>query len=276
MKTLLTFCFSSILMATAWTQTPVYSCLNGHSHNDYRQKQPFETAFEAGMGSIEADVFLEGNTLYVAHTASKINPTRTLDNLYLKPIVEAVRTCKNYPMQIVIDIKTHAETTLNEIVRQLSAYPDVFNDSSAIKIVISGHRPNPKKWLSYPCFIQFDGRPYEFYSPEQWERVGMVSDKFKRYANRWHKNICNRKTFCKMEDTIEAVHAKGKKIRFWQTPDNQTAWETLITMRADFINTDSPNRLKKFLACRPDFSLTFTEGGKHKRKIKKQKAVNLP
>ena len=188
MKTLHTFLIFTIFLGGLEAQTPIYSSLNGHSHNDYFQKQPFETAFEAGMGSIEADVFLVNDKLYVAHTESKINSARTLDNLYLKPIAEVVRTCKTYPMQIVIDVKSHAENTLNEIVRQVSAYPDVFNDNSPIKIVISGHRPKPEKWTSYPSFIQFDGRPNEHYTAQQWQRVGMVSDKFKHYTGRWPPN----------------------------------------------------------------------------------------
>ena len=60
----------------------------GHCHNDYRLHSPFTTAYEAGMGSIEADVYCVKGELYVAHSPFQIKGKRTLDRLYLEPIVE--------------------------------------------------------------------------------------------------------------------------------------------------------------------------------------------
>lgn len=44
-------------LTKGWTQFLVSHTPLGHSHNDYYQNQPFQTAFEAGMGSIEADIY---------------------------------------------------------------------------------------------------------------------------------------------------------------------------------------------------------------------------
>ena len=38
-----------------------------HSHNDYAQELPFWYAYSSGASSIEADIFLRNNELYVAH-----------------------------------------------------------------------------------------------------------------------------------------------------------------------------------------------------------------
>ncbi len=234
-------------LSPCWTQTLNNTFLNGHSHNDYFQKQPFTTAFEAGMASIEADVFLWNQNLYVAHTPFDIDWTCTLDALYVQPIVFAVRSGKAYPMQLMIDVKTSAEATLNVLARELARYPDVFNDKSMIKIVISGNRPTPSVWSNYPSFIQFDGRPDEVYTPEQWQRVGLVSDNFNAYKTSWWgKDILCPKTCERLKKVLNYIHSKGKKMRFWKTPDDSRSWETLYQLGVDFINTDSPTDLKSY------------------------------
>jgi alkaline phosphatase len=43
------------------------------------------------------------------------------------------------------------------------------------------------------------------------------------------------------------VHASGKKIRFWNAPDNPQSWQTLMNIGVDYINTDHINELGSFL-----------------------------
>jgi alkaline phosphatase len=120
-----TFCLfiSALLFSHLWAQKPLNSSINGHSHNDYAQKHPFKTAFEAHMASIEADVFLINNNLYVAHEAKEINLNYTLESLYLKPIIEAIQAGTVYPMVLLIDIKSQADSTLDVVVQQIARYP---------------------------------------------------------------------------------------------------------------------------------------------------------
>ncbi|HRI61654.1 MAG TPA: hypothetical protein PK228_18070, partial [Saprospiraceae bacterium] len=40
----------------------------------------------------------------------------------------------------------------------------------------------------------------------------------------------------------------GKKLRFWNIPDQPNAWETLLKAGVDFINTDDLQGLEQFLA----------------------------
>ncbi|EXJ73698.1 uncharacterized protein A1O5_03460 [Cladophialophora psammophila CBS 110553] len=59
-----------------------------HSHNDYWRREPLYSAIHVGCTGVEADVWLFGNELYVAHRTSSIRPNRTLDTLYLSPLKE--------------------------------------------------------------------------------------------------------------------------------------------------------------------------------------------
>ncbi|OJD19225.1 hypothetical protein AJ78_00838 [Emergomyces pasteurianus Ep9510] len=62
-----------------------------HSHNDYWRDLPFYSALSAGCISIEADVWLYDDTLLVGHDQSSLTKTRTLQSLYIDPIMDVLR-----------------------------------------------------------------------------------------------------------------------------------------------------------------------------------------
>lgn len=70
-----------------------------HSHNDYLQNWHFWEAYTHRAGSIEADVFLKNNSLYVARTEKEFDTGRILENLYLEPIAGLARCGKLRELQ---------------------------------------------------------------------------------------------------------------------------------------------------------------------------------
>nr|KMM66233.1 secreted protein [Coccidioides posadasii RMSCC 3488] len=58
-----------------------------HSHNDYWRQVPLYSSIKAGCISVEADVWLFDNDLYVGHTKSSLAINRTLTSLYLDPLL---------------------------------------------------------------------------------------------------------------------------------------------------------------------------------------------
>jgi hypothetical protein len=63
----------------------------GHSHNDYFQDQPLDSAIEHGLQSIEVDVFPRNDELLVAHTVFELDSEKRIDNLYLEPILTMLK-----------------------------------------------------------------------------------------------------------------------------------------------------------------------------------------
>ena len=63
----------------------------GHSHNDYFQDQPLDSAIEHGLKSIEVDVFPRNDELLVAHTVFELDSEKRIDNLYLQPILAMLK-----------------------------------------------------------------------------------------------------------------------------------------------------------------------------------------
>ena len=61
-----------------------------HSHNDYWRRVPFYSAISAGCISVEADVWLYDEELYVGHSTSSLTRNRTLNSLYIDPILDVL------------------------------------------------------------------------------------------------------------------------------------------------------------------------------------------
>lgn len=227
-----------------------YTAANAHSHNDYEQDAPFKQAFRAGFGSLEADVFLRNGELFVAHDAVDIRPERTLDALYLKPIAAAD---SKRPLQLLIDLKTGADSTLPVLVKQLEKYPGLLAArrgnrlGKGLKVVISGNRPPPEKWPEAPSFILFDGRPAEDYSAAALKRTGLISDSFRNYVQWDGMQPLSAQVKKELRKVVEDAHEQGKPFRFWAVPDTPMAWELMTELGVDYINTDRIEALAAWL-----------------------------
>lgn len=222
-----------------------------HSHNDYAQNVPFWKAFSAGCGSIESDLILDNGKLMVAHNVPDIKAVNTFENLYLKPL-QVIMNSEQYEafdLQILIDLKTPAETTLKVLMEALELYPELINTENKAKklqFVISGNRPPAEEYDRYPDYINFDYQTVDTWPPSL-DKVALVSLPFYRYS-RWNgKGRLTSGDEDKLKSVIDQIHTKGKKVRFWATPDSKTAWYTLSKLGIDFINTDEPFECNAYL-----------------------------
>jgi alkaline phosphatase len=255
MKTL----FTSILILLVYLVSAQarYTTLNAHSHNDYEQKTPFFLAYNAHFGSIEADIWAVEGELLVAHDRTGITSSRTLDSLYLQPIAKLFRnnggkawSDRPGTFQLLIDLKTPTEPTLTLLVNALKKYPDVFNtdvNKNAISIVITGNRPGPSGFRNYPPWISFDGNVTLKYDDPQLKRVGLFSENLEKFTSWNGKTAIAENEEKKLMQIIDSVHGLNKKIRFWNAPDNASAWRILMGLKVDYINTDHIQELTTYL-----------------------------
>ncbi|SHI44226.1 alkaline phosphatase [Pseudozobellia thermophila] len=224
-----------------------------HSHNDYLQSVPFWKAFGAGANSVEADLFLEDGSLFVAHTRAEISKTRDFESLYLEPIQKSIALDLGFdqPFQLLVDIKSEAYSTLDTLVNTLKKYPSIIGNPH-ISIVISGNRPKPSDYTKYPSYILFDYQsldPVE--DPEVLNKIALVSLSFKGVSAWNGKGRLTAEDLEKVKATIGKAHALGKPFRFWATPDSKTAWKALAHLGVDYINTDMPFECKAYLSKLP-------------------------
>lgn len=248
------FFVCALLWVTGGCSTTArYTVANGHSHNDYSRPKPFYNAYALQYGSIEADIFLDssGTELLVGHTREEtLENRRTLDSLYLSPLSEKIQQNGGSVFKdpkrsliLLIDLKTPARPTLEVLVNKLRNYPAVTN-CSTLRIVISGSRPAPDHYYSYPAYIWFDGRPTESYSDDALQKIAMISIAFPRGGLNKPLSDADERSSREM---IEKAHRLGKPFRFWGTPDNPETWKKLMEWKVDFINTDKVEELAEFL-----------------------------
>jgi len=230
---------------------------NTHSHNDYLQSQPFHTAYANHFGSMEVDVFLEGNELYVAHTIEDIDKKRTIESLYIEPLLREIKRNGNNKaykdggkLQLLIDLKTAGEPTLKCLeakLKPLRHYFDLAANPDAVRLVITGNVPAPDRFKAFDPIFFFDGKRGTPYAAEQLKRVAFFSVGLYEFS-KW--NGMGRMTaadYIKSQNFVDSVHKAGKQVRFWGNPDTKTCWQAFIKMGVDYLNTDSPAAMARFL-----------------------------
>jgi hypothetical protein len=223
-----------------------------HSHNDYRRTEPLYNALRNKVFSIEVDVFLVNDTLKVSHNKNELATAKTLDSFYLQPIIAlykkhngTIGEDKDYAPVLMVDIKENGEPCIAALIKLLAPHPSVFDrtvNAKAIQVVISGERGPFFKWVSYPSYILFDGRPNEPYDAAKLERIAFVSDSWLPYA------LPPVDDYERMKQAIDKIHGWGKKIRFWGSPDKPESWKLQKELGIDIINTDKVTECREYLS----------------------------
>lgn len=248
--------FLVLLPVILLAQDPVRYAPKGHSHNDYAGKQPFTLAYSLGFGSIEADVFLVHDTLWVGHVPKDVEQRRSLEELYLAPLADHVRKNKGHayprkrqPLQLMIDIKTSALPTLEALVREIEKHPELI-DAKDLTWSISGNRPPDNLFTKYPSFIHFDGDITRPYADDPLQRIPMMSADLMRFTP-WRvgplEGGVDSASIPKLRALIADAHRNGKKVRFWNAPDDPVAWKSLLALGVDYINTDKVEDFSAFI-----------------------------
>lgn len=230
-----------------------------HSHNDYAQAEPFWGAYRAGVESIEADVMLENGRLLVAHDRRTLGSAKTIQEMYLDPLRRVMRMNggKAYAdgkrLQLVIDLKTgrNALDKLLEIIVK-EGYEECFDvkkNPSAVKLVIGGDLSKIGNFLEYPEYVFFSVKSsFDFSSPSAC-RVEQVSASLRTYS-RWRKGKMSAKDKKRIRSAAARFRSKGVKLRIWAIADNEEAWALSRELGLDYINTDRPAEVVKWLSGR--------------------------
>lgn len=251
MKTVLFLIFFPCLHLMA--QPAVYTTANAHSHNDYQQSAPFFNAYNLEYGSMEADVYLNDNELYVAHTLKDVTQHRTFESLYLAPLADMIRKNGGYvyadtarKLVMMLDIKREGVSSVNKLIELLMKFPDITSCRS-LTILVTGDKPPHNTYSSYPSFLWFDGLLSNNYSRDALSRIAFLNDNFINYST-WngHEDMLPAE-WEKLKKAVDKGHALGKKIRIWNTPDFMEGWAKLMELGVDYIDTDSIKALAEYL-----------------------------
>jgi hypothetical protein len=228
----------------------------GHAHNDYEHDRPLHDAVERGFSSVEVDIWLREGALLVGHDEGDLDPTRTIETLYLEPLRQLVADSggsilgNGADLTLLVDIKSDGEATYDALSDVLVGYADLLTRAEggvlhdgAVTIVISGNRPKAAMAAQDPRFAFYDGRLSDLDGGTPADFMPLVSDNWTRHFSWSGVGKMPPVERAKLSDIVGKAHAQGHAVRFWSTPDNpeparDTLWRALAEAGVDFINTD--------------------------------------
>jgi hypothetical protein len=217
-------------------------------------------ALDRGFCSVEADIFLVDGQLLVGHDRSELAPQRTLDSLYLAPLAARVRAnggrvyADGPPITLLIDIKTDGPSTWPVLHEALARYAEMFTRvedgrvvEGSVMAVISGNRPFKEVAETSPRYAGIDGRMSDLDSDAPAHLMPLISDHWFRHFKWDGEGPMPEKERKKLLEVVKRVHASGRRLRFWATPDTKPMWRELNAAGLDMINTDDLDGLSRFL-----------------------------
>ncbi|MFC5955063.1 phosphatidylinositol-specific phospholipase C/glycerophosphodiester phosphodiesterase family protein [Streptomyces pratens] len=243
-----------------------------HAHNDYEHPRPLLDALDHRFGSVEADIHLVGDQLLVAHDPDDLDPSRTLESLYLDPLTARVRAHQGSvyrghrkPLRLLIDIKTEGVSTYLELHRRLRRYRHLFTTCAdgrvlpgPVTAVISGDRaaraPLEAQRVRHAFY---DGRLADLGGPARSSLIPLISDNWTLNFTWQGVGPFPAAERRKLHDIVGTAHGRGQAVRFWATPDlpgpaRDALWGELVAADVDHLNTDDLAGLESFLdAYRP-------------------------
>ena len=233
----------------------------GHAHNDYENENPLHDALKNGFISVEADVHLLNDQLYVSHDHPKeLKPEMTLKSLYLDPLKKHIARHNGHvytgykgPFYLMIDFKTAAGPTykklksiLKDYLSMLSLVEDGVEKKRPVKIFISGNRPFKEVLNDEPKLVGLDGRPRDLDKNIPASIMPVVSDHYFNILSWMGEGKIHKKALNKFKKLVEETHAQGKKLRLWAAPDIPAVWRFLLEHDVDLINTDRVEAYREF------------------------------
>ncbi|GGZ27929.1 phosphatidylinositol-specific phospholipase C/glycerophosphodiester phosphodiesterase family protein [Streptomyces poonensis] len=238
-----------------------------HAHNDYEHPRPLYDALDHRFGSVEADIWLVDGELLVAHDAVDLDPSRTLESLYLDPLAARVRANggavyrgHRKPLQLLVDIKTEGASTYLELDRRLRRYRHLFTTydhgrvrTGPVTAVISGDRAARVPMEAQKVRRAFyDGRLADLGGPAPASLIPLISDNWTLNFTWLGVGTFPEAERAKLRQIVSTAHARGQRVRFWATPDQpgparDALWGELLAAGVDHLNTDDLAGLEAFL-----------------------------
>ncbi|MCA9412797.1 MAG: hypothetical protein KC931_10890 [Candidatus Omnitrophica bacterium] len=232
--------------------------VHSHAHNDYEHEHPLTDALDNRFYSVEADIWLVDGEILVAH--NKGDWKGSLKDLYLDPLKKRVEDKGSIhgdgnPFYLWVDIKDGGDelrSTLTNLLNQysmLTRFTDEEIKEGPVTVVLTGDARAKeglvKEYADRPFCRDSNG-----YSPND----PPVDNKWRWYALRWwsymdwegNEDISSEEK-ATLKKIVDDIHEKGRKVRFYATPETQKYWTVALEVGIDHINTDDLERLNEFL-----------------------------
>jgi hypothetical protein len=250
--------------AVAPHRSTVQPLERAHAHNDYEHDRPLLDALDDGFTSVEADVWLVGDQLYIGHDGPDLS--RTLAATYLEPLRQRFRDNGGsiYPrwdgsLRLLIDVKSEGTAAWPVIERELARYPELMSFARGgtvtlrpVTAVISGNRDLGAMTAATTRRSFYDGRLSDLGSGLPASLMPLVSDNWTKHFTWQGVGPMPAAEREELRQIVATAHSRGYDVRFWATPDlatpaREALWRELVAADVDAVNTDDLAGLQSFL-----------------------------
>lgn len=257
-----------------------------HSHNDYWRPVPFYSALSVGAISIEADVWLYNDSLHVGHEESALTSARTLDALYIQPLLSVLHrqnpnstyltpgtaptrngvydTSSGQTLYLFIDVKTDGPTTFPYVVRALqplrdAGYLTTYNGTTVtpgpVTVVGTGNTPLDQVQGVAPRDFFYDA-PIPTLATTFANITADVSpiastDFAVQFPDVLSNSGFTDEQLALLKAQVAVAHDKGILVRYWDLPGwpigtRNAVWRTLWDNGVDLLNVDDLEGVANF------------------------------
>ncbi|CAA7266410.1 unnamed protein product [Cyclocybe aegerita] len=249
-----------------------------HSHNDYTRNVALCDALANSASSIEADLWWRDNTLFVAHFEFERDSRRTLQSLYVEPLLALLNAANpggvkpgvrpkglwpsspNTALQLLIEPKSDGNAAFPAIVAALKPLADAgyltsFSNGvltpSAITVVGTGNTPLARVQSQNPRTFFFDA-PLTALAPGSNTHFTstlspLASADYMSVVGWLGIGSLSADKKATIRRLVGDAHARGIKVRFWGSPGRilgingpmKAVWKELLDAGVDWMNVDN-------------------------------------
>jgi len=237
-----------------------------HSHNDEAHQVPLFDALNNGFVSIEVDIFAAEGKLLVGHSVLELTNERTLESLYLDPLLEltlrhkgSVYSGSGQSLQLMIDLKQISEDahdalheTLKRYESMLTSYRNGKKHEGAVTVIVIGYRPDEASIKSEAVrYMAYDGDVNERGKGIDPNVVPLISGSG---GLSWTgEGPMPERERQRLMSIVDAAHANGQRVRFWSEVEGSrpaaraALWKELLDANVDYIHSDYLPELREWL-----------------------------
>jgi hypothetical protein len=266
----------------------VASVCRAHAHNDYHQADPLLSALFYGFRSVEVDVFPRNSTLLVGHTFLELDPKKTIDKLYIQPLLSLLqRTVPDASRKIAPGRRSVPLAFLNK--KRKVPFPRGGSANSIAFNLLVDFKGDAKKSTfllqealeplrPYLSKVDYDGkfiqgkitvlisgnRPsVESLKSEGGERFLFLDGRMCDIQSNTDSNLVPLVSLpwrqlhlprvvgrgeAYMRKISERAHAQGKRVRIWGAPNREKVWKQMIEGDIDLLSVDDHAKFARFVA----------------------------
>lgn len=218
-----------------------------HSHNDYEQKRPLLDAVASHITSVEADLFLEGDVIMVAHDRGKWRGE--FESLYLKPLNElwqknALPVRDGETFLLWLDLKDGSAALRQHLHRLLEAYPITSHVDPAharVQVILTGNKTGKEAFVKeHPSeLVSRDSNDFSDDDPpasQNWSWYALDWAKIGTWNGEGSIPASERE---RLVELVRRIHAGGRKVRLWRHPTTLSFWQEASACGVDRLGTDA-------------------------------------